>query len=1154
RYQDALEMAAAFREAAKLTGGEPVSLIEDLTLREQGILEQIIAGRTNREIAQSLYIELSTVKWYVRQIYRKLGVRSRRQAVVRARESQLFSREEQPGRTVETQPGVISTSQMEPINPYKGLRAFEVADAREFFGREALVKKLLSRLALKTQAWQRNPPLGKGRFLAVVGPSGSGKSSLIKAGLIPAIMKGEINSSEGWFIAQMEPGARPLDQLEVALVRLAADRAGNLREQLERDQFGLVRASGLILPHGGSELVLLIDQFEEVFTLVQEEAERARFLDLLSTAALEPNSRVRIVVALRADFYDRPLLYPVFGELVRNCLETVLPLSAEELERAILQPAAQVGVSFEPGLVAKIIEDVYYQPGALPMLQYALTELFEQRQERLLTHAAYQAIGGASGALAKRAEELYLEMNDEGQKAIQQIFLRLVNFGEDGSSLQQAVYTRQRALRVELLGLADEELIDEIIDTFSRYRLLSLDHEANTRRPTVELAHEALLGKWERLGRLLDESREDLYTYRRLSAQGREWEQAGRDPGYLLRGSRLDQFAGWADNTNLVLTEAERAFISSSLVERESRKAEEEARRQREIDTAHKLAETEARRAQEQVRAARRLRWLAAGLAVFLVVAIGAAWFALNQRDIARENEVAAAENAEVAAQNAVAAEAARGEAEQLASLRSREAQVNQSLALAAQSRLALQADNLDLALALAWEAVQIPDPPGQAQVALSEAGYAPGTIRVFLGHEGAVWSVAASPDGRYGLSGDENGVIYLWDLETGEALRRLEGHEGLVSGLAFTPDGRHAVSGSHDKTILYWDLETGEIIRRLEGHQTTINSVAISPDGRTAASGSGNRFHSDRVSSEDNSIRIWDLQSGEEMRRFDFFTDAVTGVEFTPDGRGLAVATLADGFLLLEIESGKALVRRTPEENYIALHPGPHVQAHAVAASPDSKYALTSDRDVWMWDLRTAEVTKLVGSHNGTVFGLDISPDGKRALSSSQMIIEYDLETREEIRRFNIGASSVAYRPDGRSALAGSEDGSLRLLALASGAEIGRMPAGDWVGGAAYDPAGRAVVTAESIRLSGWDLETGENIWSGTNTTGFFWQIAMSPDGRHVLASDFAAASIWDVATGEMLRRLESDGSFVGHDVNVRVSSVAFHPSGKFVLSGAQG
>ncbi len=277
----------------------------------------------------------------------------------------------------------------------------------------------------------------------------------------------------------MRPSDRPLDDLEIALTRIAADQAGNLREHLDRDAHGLARAARLILPNDDSELLVVIDQFEELFTLVRDESARYHFMDLIQGAVTDPRSRVRVVIALRADYYDWPLQYPAFGELVRGHLETLLPLSAEELERVIVNPAHQTGVTFEPGLVATIIEDVNYRPGALPLLQYALTELFEQRDGRLLTQDAYLALGGAAGALARRAEELYQEQDADGREAIRQMFLRLVSVGDQmtgaASDVPSPADTRKRVLRSELLSAtSNPERLDEIIDTYANYRLLSL--------------------------------------------------------------------------------------------------------------------------------------------------------------------------------------------------------------------------------------------------------------------------------------------------------------------------------------------------------------------------------------------------------------------------------------------------------------------------------------------------------------------------------------------------------------------------------------------------------------------------------------------------------------------------------------------------------
>jgi serine/threonine protein kinase len=544
RYADALAFAVDFREAIGMNR-TPTSDVELLTQREQEVLQLIIEGHPNKEIAQRLTVTLSTVKWYVNQIYSKLGVRSRVQAMVRARELNLLAKSSEALSLTH-----IQTEDFHPENPYKGLHAFQSADNQDFFGREKVTTKLVKRLGEVHEF---------ARFLAVIGPSGSGKSSLVKAGLIPALWRGEVAGSEKWFIVEMLPGTHPVDELEIALIRVAANQSGSLHEQLSRDRRGLIRAAQLILPNDGSELVLVIDQFEEVFTLLEDEAARGGFLDLLYTAVTEPRSRVRIIITLRADFYDRPLHYADFGELVRSRMETVLPLSAQELERAISKPAERAGASFDQGLVASIVAEVNYQTGALPLLQYALTELFEQRKGRLLTREAYDTIGGSVGALARRADEAYLDFDDIGQQAARQMFLRLVTLGEGVED------TRRRVLRSELLAIVpDPDVMDEVIDTYAEYRLLSLDNDPGTRSPTVEVAHEAILRIWERLRNWLAESRDEIKSQRQLAAMAAEWRASKQDSSFLAHGSRLEQFEKWAIDTRLALTGAEHAYLDAS--------------------------------------------------------------------------------------------------------------------------------------------------------------------------------------------------------------------------------------------------------------------------------------------------------------------------------------------------------------------------------------------------------------------------------------------------------------------------------------------------------------------------------------------------------------------------------------------------------------
>ena len=425
----------------------------------------------------------------------------------------------------------------ELVNPYKGLRSFQEADAANFFGRRVLVEQLLAHF----EAAPESDSSAVCRFLAVVGPSGSGKSSVVKAGLLPALRRGGVPGSQNWFMVEMVPGINPLEELEAALLRIAVDPPDSLLNLLREDERGLARVLEQLLPADGSELLLVIDQFEELFTLVEDDNVRNHFINSLLAALHEPNSRLRVVITVRADFYDRPLLTPGLADLMRQCTEIVPPMNNAELEEVIIQPALQVGAVFETGLVPQIIDEVSEQPGALPLLQYALTELFERRQERLLTQAAYAEIGGVLGALGRRAEELYTELDEEGEEAAPQLFMRLVTLGQGTED------TRRRVLRSELTGLQTSEVskTSEVLDAYGRYRLLTFDHDPLTREPTVEVAHEALLRDWPRLRKWLDESRDDVRIQRRLAAATAEWLRGERSDDYLLRGSRLDLFVGW---------------------------------------------------------------------------------------------------------------------------------------------------------------------------------------------------------------------------------------------------------------------------------------------------------------------------------------------------------------------------------------------------------------------------------------------------------------------------------------------------------------------------------------------------------------------------------------------------------------------------------
>jgi DNA-binding SARP family transcriptional activator len=667
-------------------------------------------------------------------------------------------------------------------NPYKGLAAFDEADAPFFFGREALVERLLNRLGEDHEY---------ARFLAVVGPSGSGKSSLVKAGLVPALRSGALPGSKEWFIVPMTPGTHPLEELEINLMRISSNPSLSLMEHLRRDERGLLRAVRLALPGDDCQLLLVIDQFEETFTLAEDKAEAKRFLDGLYIAATATRSPVRVVVTLRADFYDRPLMHPDFSKLVQERTEVVVPLTLKELESAIAAPAGLVGVSLDPALVTAMVVDVIEQPDALPLLQYALTELFEQRKGDTLTLEDYQAMGGVEGVLERSAEAVFERLEDTGQEMARQLFLRLVTLGEGVED------TRRRALRAELEALDFSQPIrmtaangntasplgdtplsmGRVIDVFGSARLLSFSLDPLTRTPTVDITHEALLREWPRLRLWLEDGRADVRTQRALASASAEWEKANRDPSFLLHGVRLSQFESWAGETDLALTGQERLFLKASLDQRALQQRAEEERKAR-------LAALE-----------RRSRVFLRALVVVLLLASLAS---LTLAGFARRAQAQAT---------------------------SRE--------LTAVAINTLDEDP-ELSILLSLQALRIAD-TREAEEALHRS-LRSSRLRMSLdGHQGEVASVQFSPDGRLIASASkEKDEAIIWEAASGQELARRPGRVA-----RFSPDGGLLATGSEDSHVYLWNTTTWEAVHTLTGHSAGVQDLHFNPQGTLLASAS---------------------------------------------------------------------------------------------------------------------------------------------------------------------------------------------------------------------------------------------------------------------------------------------------------------------------
>ena len=1036
-----------------------------------------------------------------------------------------------PSPTPSEQPAAPPTLVLELAaqdNPYKGLRPFSETDEATFFGRESLVQRLLARLGERNEL---------ARFLAIVGPSGSGKSSVVRASLLPALRRGALPGSEHWYIVDLVPGAEPLAELAAALRRIAPAgiESHDLLTLLRGHSRGLLRATRMVLPPAPeAELVLFIDQFEELFALCVDEATRRHLLESIIVATLDEHSRLRVVITFRADFVDRPLQYVDFGELFRQRSELVLPMTAEDLERAVVGPARWAGLAVEDGLPATIVAELVAQPGALPLLQHALSELYTQRQGRVLTRAAYTAIGGVGGALTRSADALFNELDPPGQAAARRLLLALVSPGEG-----EGEDTRRRLRQAELRTAGPPAAVERILERFGHARLLTFDHDPQTREPTVEVAHEALLRGWPRLRGWLRASRESLQIQRRLSAVANEWIAAGRDNSFLASGARLMQFEALANDDDLLIEGQERAYLEASLREREQQEQRERERQQRELRIAHQGRQA----AQESA-----------------LVAQGEALAAAAQAAVSQGNLDQARALALAAVQVPRPAP---------------EAQAILSQAAYAPGTRRLFSGHGDAVLSVDYSADGRFVLSGSTDKTLRLWDAATGQERLRLkGLETKLWSVALSRDGRFAIAGAVDTLVHMWDLESGQELQRLSGHTGEVTSVAFSPDGRFVLSGSTDKTLRLWDAAAGQELRRFSGHAKGVWAATFSPDGRFVLSGSDDasmrlwevaagaelrRFegHATRVlalafssdgryalsGSWDETVRLWEVATGAELRRFEGYDGSVMSVAFSPDGQLIASAS-ANIVHIWKASSGKELERFCEHRD----------EVFDLAFSPDGRFVLSGSRDgtLRQWDLPDgAELRRFVG-HTSWIRGVALSRDGRTAVSGAWdwTLRTWDLASGQQLRLLeghSDGVEAVALSPDGRFVLSGSDDANLRLWDLESGQELQRFSGHEsYVWDVAFSPDGRlALSSSEDRTLRLWDLESGQELRRLTGHTAGVESSAFSPDGRRILSGGAdATLRLWDVATGKELRQL------TGHSNTV--NSVVWSPDGTLALSGS--
>ena len=1022
------------------------------------------------------------------------------------------------------------------IPPYKGLLFFDEQDAELFFGRETLTGHLADRVSdLLIDS--------SSRLLTVVGASGSGKSSLVRAGLAVEL------KHAGWDVRIFTPGANPLKTMESHL-------------ELNHDEVGSEQA------------LILVDQFEEMFTLCHDEAARALFIEKLLRLAQDPSGKTTVVIALRADFYSHCALYPSLRQAVAAEQEYIGQMTTQELRCAIEEPAKRGGWEFEPGLVDFLLSEIGAhdtgepEPGALPLLSHALLATWERRRGRTFTLEGYHASGGVRGAIAETAESVFNDKwNQTQQEIARDVFLRLTELGEGTED------TRRRVSLNELVRpSAETTQLRGVLNTLAEARLITLNEDS------AEVAHEALIREWARLHEWLTQDREGLLLHRHLTEAAHEWETRGRDPAELYRGARLAQVREWALTNEDRMNATEQAFLSASIEREEHDALEREAQRQRELDAAKKLAETQSRSAKEL---RQRAIYLFSALVLAIIAALTAGIFVNRNAD-----------------------NFTRAEAQRLA---------------AEAGSLTLSAADPQLVALLSLRSINT-QYTIEGDAALIGAAALPLPHKIFTGHDRGVYSVAFSPDGKYILTGSYDGIVRLIDPQNDLELHQFVGNEEQRGVRAvFSLDGRSIFAGSNEGTIWSWDLKSGNVNYHLSTDDAPID-IKVSPDGKQLLTGSfeGNPLlldaqtgaeichfsgHTEPVwgvtfspdskyvatASLDRTARLWAAESCELLRTFDT-VDGLASVDFSPDGKFLATAGWDGPARLWDVETGQVLrqfighscywlssVRFSPDGKYLLtgscdrtaklwdVETGLALQTFnghtddvlAVAFSPDGQYILTAgDKTAWLWDLQHVygERPQFLG-HTDSMWAVAISPDSRQLVTggAGQSTRLWDARTGQEFHTFAPNdVNSVVFSSNGQSLLTGDLHGSAWLWDIPTGQMMQRFdhdPSGErGVFGVAFSPDGKyALTSGEDGYAKRWDMETSKLLTTFGNGGASFYGIAYSPNGDSVLTGGWdGVMHLYDIQTGKELRQFTANTD--------SIYGVAFSPDGSRALSAGNG
>jgi len=1022
--------------------------------------------------------------------------------------------------------------------PYPGLRPFEPHEADIFFGREAHTDRLLEIL-------QRE------RFLAVIGPSGSGKSSLVRAGLLPALATGSLGTGSDWRVALLRPGHHPMLRLAQTLLQpkvlgpqlLPANQteatpadALAAEAELRRGPLGLLHLVRRARQPEGAEgaarqpfnLLVLVDQFEEIFTYAKAGGAQAdesdAFVNLLLAAKAEPQARIFVALTMRTDFLGNCVRFMELPEAINRAQYLTPRLKRVELEAAISGPAAVFGGRIEPSLVAELINATGLHEDQLPLVQHALARMWEAARQRQpaepeVDWAVAEAVGvhhgNVMGALNQHADELRLSLTGEQQLLTEGLFRAITERRQASEGGQDVRRPQQLKLIAEALGCTWETLVP-VVQRFAAPEVCFVQHGPGLNAESViDLSHEALMRQWRCLQSWITRETEQAAGFFR-------WRERAEDytnhPGATLSAVDLVRAAEWAGESDSATWQARATWVK-----RYGGSADDLARIHRCIQASqlalvHATAEKErhARELQEALNKAN----TALHDATMRRLAADATFMMLGERFGGGVNAI----------RLALAAYAIEPHVEVMSTL--------QRFVFGERTQWVKAIETSATSVAFSPDGLRIVSGSWDGTLRFWDAKTGLPIGQPLSGHSDWIRSVAFSPDGLRIVSGSDDNTLRLWDAGSGLPISQpLSGHSDWVTSVAFSPDGLRIVSGSKDKTLQLWDANTGQLIGKpLSGHSLWVTSVAFSPDGLRIVSGSW-----------DDTLRLWNANTGHPIGKpLSGHSDTVTSVAFSPDGLRIASGSQDKTLRLWDAITGR------PTGNPLFGHSS---SVTSVAFSPDGLHIASGSEDntLQLWDIKTRlPIRRLLSGHSNSVTSVTFSPNGLRIVSGSDdgTLRLWDVTTGLPLSSHSRGVTSVTFSPDGLRIVSGCWDKTLRLWDANTGLPIGPPLSGhsDWVKSVAFSPDGLRVVSGsddKTLRL--WDAITGLPIGQPLfGHTDEVTSVAFSPNSSRIVSgSKDNTLRLWDANTG-----LPIGQPLSGHTNGV--TSVAFSPNGLRIVSGS--